>query len=747
MSASLFSRRLVALAATSGVLAAPLAVVGLTATPASAAAVSVSVIDFNDFHGRIDNNTTKWATTIEQNRDANTLLLSAGDNIGASLFASAFNDDKPTIDVLNALDLDVSAVGNHEFDKGWPWYKSHVVDGGATAPDGTAFPKAEFPTLGANVLDASGNPVLPPSTQVTLGGANVCIIGAVTQETPTLVSPGGIAGLTFSDPVAAVNKEVARLETAGVDCDATIADYHEGGPQSQASATQAQNEANSLAFRHITQDTAAAVDVIYNGHTHQRYAYTNGRPVIQAGQYGESIGKLDMTIDTDANTVTVAAASVLSRVATADTTLPRVAAVDAIVKPAIAAANVIGDRKVGTISADVTRADADLVAPGIQEDRKAESTIGNMVADALREVKIPAATKTPAIGITNPGGLRADLLYKGDLTTSPENADGVVTFEEANAVLPFVNNVNYVDVTGATLKKILEQQWQPASASNAFLHLGISKNVQTILDPSRPVGDRVVSIKVDGVTVDPAKTYTISTFSFLAQGGDNFSAFKEGKTVDTGAIDRDLWINGFFGDGTTKSPSAVKRQVYATGLQDSYRAGDKARIVFQKLDITSLGIAPNTKLDLVKVLKNGSTKTFGTTAVVDGRAVADFTVRGSKELRIVAQGSETTIVRSVVLTKPTIAHKVFPKKAKMIKAKQTKVRVKVKVKSAVDLAAKGRVTVRVAGHKYNAKVKNGVAKVKLRTFAKPGKYKVVAHFRANPTFQGTTDRFFIRVKR
>ena len=129
------------------------------------------------------------------NRDANTMLLAAGDNIGASLFASSFNDDKPTIDVLNALDLDVSAVGNHEFDKGFAWFKSPVVDGGATAPDGTAYPTADFPYLGANVLDAAGNPVLPASAQMTLNGANVCVIGAVTQETPTLVSPGGVAGL------------------------------------------------------------------------------------------------------------------------------------------------------------------------------------------------------------------------------------------------------------------------------------------------------------------------------------------------------------------------------------------------------------------------------------------------------------------------------------------------------------------------------------------------------------------------
>lgn len=746
MSASRLGRRLLAGATATGVLAAPLAVVAVTAAPANAAVVAVRILDFNDFHGRIDANTTKWATTIEQNRDANTMLLAAGDNFGASLFASAFNDDKPTIDVLNALDLDVSAVGNHEFDKGFAWFKSHVVDGGATAPDGTAYPKADFPYLGANVVDGAGNPVLPASAQMTLNGANVCVIGAVTQETPTLVSPGGVAGLTFSDPVAAVNKEVARLEAAAVDCDATIATYHEGAPKPASAATQPQQEAESPVFRHITQDTVAAVDVIYNGHTHQKYAYNNGRPVIQAGNYGESIGRLDMTIDTDTNSVTVTNAAVLDRVATANDALPRVAAVKTIVDAALAASNVIGDRKVGTISADVTRADADLVATGVQEDRSAESTIGNLVADALREVKIPAANKTPTIGITNPGGLRADLLYKGDLTTSPENADGVVTFEEANSVLPFVNNVSYVDVTGATLKKIFEQQWQPASASRPFLALGVSKNVQTILDPSRPAGDRVVSMTIDGAPVDPAKTYTISTFSFLAQGGDNFTAFTEGKSADTGAIDRDLWIDGFFKDGTTKSPSAIKRQIFATGLRSNYKSGEKATIVFDKLDINSLGIAPNTKLDLVKVNRDNSTLTFGSVTVTNGQARAVFTVRGGKQVNFVAQGSKTTVTRAVTQTRPTMVTKVFPK-AKFIKSKKTRVRIKVKLKSEVALPVKGRVKLKVAGRNYNAKVKDGVAKIKLRKFSRPGKYRVVVQFKANDSFLGVRKTFKIRVKR
>lgn len=746
MSASRLGRRLLAGATATAVIATPLAVVAVTASPASAAVVPVRIINFNDFHGRIDANTTKWATTIEQNRDANTLLVSAGDSIGASLFASAYNDDKPSIEVLNALEVGASAVGNHEFDKGFPWFKSHVVDGGATAPDGTAYPKANFPYLAANVLDAAGNPVLPASTQVTLNGANVCIIGAVTQETPTLVSPGGVAGLSFSDPVAAVNKEVARLETTGIDCDATVATYHEGAPKAGAAASQADQEAATPVFKRITQDTVPAVDVIINGHTHQKYAYNNGRPVLQGGNYGESIGRLDMTIDTDANTVAVSNAAVIDRVATADTTLPRVAAVKTVVDAAVSASNVIGDRKVGTITADVTRADLDSATAGVQEDRGAESTLGNLVADALRDVKIPAANKTPTIGITNPGGLRADLLFAGDASTSPENTDGVVTFEEANSVLPFVNNVSYVDVTGATLKKILEQQWQPASASRSYLALGLSKNVQTILDPTRAVGDRVVSVTIDGVPLDNAKTYTISTFSFLAQGGDNFTAFLEGKSVDTGAIDRDLWIDGFFKDGAAKSPSPIKRQLVVTGLKDSYKSGEKASVTFLDLDIHSLGVAANTKLDLITTNRSNSKRTFASVPVNKGLARADFTVRGGKLVSFVAEGAKTTVERPVVQTKPVLKAKIFPK-AKRIKAKRTVARVKVNLKSEVALKAKGRVIVRVAGRKYNAKVKDGVAKIKLRKFTRPGKFRVVVQFRGNDNFQGSRQVIKIRVKR
>lgn len=124
---------------------------GTAAAALVAATTDVQLLNINDFHGRIDSNTTRFATTVEQLRAANpnTLFLSAGDNIGASLFASAIQDDDPTLDVLDALDLDTSAVGNHEFDQGFADLRDDVI------------PDVDFSYLGANVYrEGTTTPVL-----------------------------------------------------------------------------------------------------------------------------------------------------------------------------------------------------------------------------------------------------------------------------------------------------------------------------------------------------------------------------------------------------------------------------------------------------------------------------------------------------------------------------------------------------------------------------------------------------------
>ena len=148
--------------------------------------MTLNLIGINDFHGRIDANTVKFAGTVEQVRqsggDANSLLISAGDNVSASLFASAVQDDIPTIDVLNALHLDASAAGNHEFDKGAADLTGRLVRRGRLPVPRRQ--RVQGRQLGAarHVRD------LHDRRRRRRGGRSV------TQETPSLVTPGGIAG-------------------------------------------------------------------------------------------------------------------------------------------------------------------------------------------------------------------------------------------------------------------------------------------------------------------------------------------------------------------------------------------------------------------------------------------------------------------------------------------------------------------------------------------------------------------------
>lgn len=749
-------------------MAAPLAVVGFTSTPAYAAPVTINLVGINDFHGRMNlsedtpsarnTNTVKFAGTVANvaASAANPIIVGAGDLIGASDFASSIAKDQPTIDVLNTVGLDASAVGNHEFDAGWTDLKDRVI---GPADDAASATDADWDYLGANVYNkGTTTPAMQEYATFDKGGVTVAVVGAVTQETSSLVSPDGITALDFGDPIAAVNRVAGQLsdgDASNGEADVIVASFHAGaqtGTGGTRPSTYELEVAKGGEFARMA-SLDASVDVIFNGHTHQVYAWDapvpgqpgETRPIIQTGEYGNNVGNVVLTVDDVTGEVTSYVSKNVPR--TTETVSELVAKYPAtvgkvkdIVDSALASARVIGNVKVGTISADVSRA-----YDGTTEDRASESPLGDLVANALRD-KLPTKFGKPDIGVTNPGGLRTDLLFKGNTTDNPGNTDGVVTYAEVAGVLPFSNDTSIVSLTGAQFKEVLEQQWQPAGSSRPFLALGLSDNVQTVLDPTQPVGSRVTSVRVNGKPLDPAATYKVSTFTFLAAGGDNFTSFKKGTSSVTGLLDRDLFRQ-YFESSAAVAPDFARQQVYATGLKDSYRAGEKATIVFDKLDMNALGAPKNARLDLVKVGRDGSTKVFGTTPVVGGQARAVFTVRGGKEVRIVAQDSGTTVARSVVLTKPTLAHKVFPKKARMIKAKKTKVRIKVKVTSAVDIAAKGRVTVRVAGRKYNAKVKDGVAKVKLRTFAKPGKYKVVAKLRANDTFQGASERFTIRVKR
>ncbi|ALO65211.1 hypothetical protein AS189_00295 [Arthrobacter alpinus] len=626
-------------------------VVGLNLATAPVTTKEINLLNINDFHGRIDANTVKFAGTVEQLRaasgDANTAFLSAGDNIGASVFASSSQDDLPTINVLNALDLQASAVGNHEFDKGFADLEGRVVDA------------ANWDYLGANVYKkGTTTPALDEYKIVTVNGVKVAIIGAITQETPTLVTPSGISMLDFGDPVEAVNR-VAKKITDGNLADVIVAEYHEGaGAGTPEKATLEQEIAAGGAFKELVTKTSASVNAIFTGHTHKQYAWDapipgisadaalKTRPVLQTGSYGEFIGQIKLTVDADNKVVSYTQRNV-PRTTADDAALvakfPRVAEVKTITDKALADAKVAGSVPVGKIAADITTAQTFDAATNkfIRDDRASESTLGNLVGNALLDALKSDRTGGAEIGVVNPGGLRADLLYKN---TGFE--DGVVSYAAANAVLPFVNNLWTTSLTGAQLKTLLEQQWQTNAdgtiPSRPFLNLGLSNNVDYTYDSSRALGDHITSVVINGAPLDLARSYRVGTFSFLATGGDNFRVFTEGtNTKDSGLIDRDAWIT-YLGEKSKAAPIAPdfsRRGVDVVDAPAAVTEGQKVTMKLNKLDLTSLGSPDSTKV-AVRYEPSGSgggigfavlgaavlPSELGTFPVTDGAATLSFTV-------------------------------------------------------------------------------------------------------------------------
>lgn len=507
----------------------------------------LTIINFNDFHGRIANanpNTVAFFGQIEQYRaeagEANSLVLANGDNIVGSLFASFSQDDNPTIDILNAAGLDASSVGNHEFDRGWPDLRDRVI------------PRADFPYLGANVYTAGTTPALPQYQIFDKAGVKVAVIGAVTSDLPSPVSPAGLTGLTVGDPVDAVNRVAAQLtdgDPANGEADLIIAEYHEGAVGARALA---EETADSEIFAKIVNQTSPEVDAIFTAHSHQAYTYagpvpTGTRPVIQSGSYAGLIGKVELGFDATGEVTCYSMMNNPVVISEADAlTYPRAEAVKILVDRAIAESQVVGARVVGSASSPISRA---MTPTG--DVRNVESTMTNMVAEMFFDQL--SGGDPEFIGVQNPGGTRANL------------DAGEITYMEAASILPFANSLMTTRITGSQFKTLLEQQWQRDAAGEVpgrpYLQLGLSSNVSYTYDESRPEGDRITSIMINGAPIDPAKSYNVGSGSFLISGGDNFRVLADGTDRrDTGRVDLEAWVDWLRAKGTLQ-PDYTKRGV------------------------------------------------------------------------------------------------------------------------------------------------------------------------------------------
>jgi 5'-nucleotidase len=423
-------------------------------------------------------------------------------------------------------------------------------------------PLANWEYLGANIETTDTAPELPEYWTQTFEGITIGFIGAVTDELPSLVSPAGIANLTIETPLAAANRVADQLSDTlpgNGEADIVVLLVHEGAvTPSLASATDP-----TTRFGQLVNGANANIDAIVSGHTHLAYNHVIGkRPVISSGQYGEKFSNMTISVDP-----VTKAFSMNNVVYDMTTTLPPVPpattgvvidnyAADPLVKPivdaAVANAKVLGGVELGRVTADFNRARQNPVPTDpTPENRGGESTIGNFVAD----VQLWSANQLgfAQIAFMNPGGIRTNITFGSD--------GGIVTYAEAAGVQPFANTLITLDLTGAQVKQVLEQQWQPAGTSRPVLHLGINKELNVTYDPTAAAGSHVTGISLNGAAVDPVATYRVVVNSFLASGGDNFKELANGTNkTDTGKIDLQSMVD-WFAANKVATPDLAQRQV------------------------------------------------------------------------------------------------------------------------------------------------------------------------------------------
>lgn len=566
-----------------------------TPPPAPLPDVNVQLIGLNDFHGNLEapggsvnvkdpasasgtrvsaGGAAYLATLIKtlKAKNPNTLVVAAGDMIGASPLTSAAFHDEPTIDALSLMGLDVTSVGNHEFDKGrdellrmqnggcFPLSadgKKGIV-GVDTCMTAGKFAGAKFQFLSANVIDTTTNKSLFPSYIIKdVGGVKIGFIGLTLKDTPTVVTPAGVAGLTFAEEISTVNALIPEIKAKGTSSIVVL--IHQGGGTTSTTV----NDKTCPGFNGPILDLAdkfdKAVDVVVTGHSHQEYLCTrpDGKLVTQTGFYGRLATSINLVINpntktvkskTADNQVTVndlvikTSAGVVIPLPAGVTPYAKDTAVDALVANYIALTAPIKNAVVGSITATIDRT----------QTTAGESAMGDVVADAYLSSTASATFGNPVIAMTNSGGLRQNLTY--DAATM-----GQTTYGQIYTVLPFGNNMVSMDLTGDQIRRLLEQQWEaPQPALGRILQ--VSAGLTYTWDASKPegaatgTGARVVagSIAINGTPIDLAKTYRVTVNNFMATGGDNFKVLIEGKNRQDGPIDIDLFEAYF----KAKSPIA-----------------------------------------------------------------------------------------------------------------------------------------------------------------------------------------------
>ena len=530
------------------------------ATPppaAPAAAVKVKVLAINDFHGNLKpppggirvrdaagklvnvdaGGAEHLATAVAQLRakNPNHIFVAAGDLIGATPLLSALFRDEPTVEALSLMGLEVSAVGNHEFDKGTAELL-RMQNGGCDITHGCKGPKpftgATYKYLAAStVVEKTGQTLLPAYHIKSFQGIPVAFIGLTLKGTPNIVVPAGVAGLRFDDEADTINRLVPVLQKQGIE--AIVVLIHEGG-----TPTGDYDECPGLngSIVGIVKRLDKAVDAVISGHTHRAYnCRIDGRLVTSGDKYGTIVSEIDLVLDpTTRDVVSATAENHIVRTASFAKDPRQTALIAQYEQLSVALAK----RVVGRVGAALPR----------DNNPAGENALGQVIADAQLAATRGAGAQ---VAFMNPGGIRAAL---------PLPADGQVRYEDLFSIQPFNNNLVTLDLNGAQVLKLLEQQWAERSDGGRVLH--VSKGFSYSWDGQRPVGQRVVpgSVRLNGQPLLPTAQVRVTVNAFMAGGGDNFPVLREGGNRVTGVMDVDA-LEIYVRDNPGLTPGVLDRIV------------------------------------------------------------------------------------------------------------------------------------------------------------------------------------------
>jgi 5'-nucleotidase len=469
-----------------------------------------------------------------------TILVSAGDNIGASPLISALFHDEPTIKALSMMGFDYSAAGNHEFDEGacellrMQYGCCHPTTG---CQGGERFVGAGFRYLTANVINETTNETLfPPYDIRSVQGVPVAFIGVSLKSTPAIVVPSGVEGLKFIDEADAINGCVEVLKEQGVETMVVL--VHNGG---LSTGLPDEGMGPCEPVEDIVKRTDDEVDLFITGHSHQAYITTiDGRLVTQARCQGKFITDIDLII----SPMTRDVVEVRAKNVAVTRDVPKDQAISELLEKYADLMGPLANEVVGSITADIMR----------NATGSGESALGDLIADA--QLYATSCNESAVVAFMNPGGIRTNILF--DKTTGDE-LPGEVTYQEAFDVQPFDNSLIVMNLTGLQIDSILEVQFDnPSQGQNRMLQ--VSCGFTYAWSESAPPGSRVdmAAIKINGTPIDPDGTYRVAANCFLAEGGDGFIAFKEGVDRTCGISDLDALVN-YLRAFSPVSPTSIDR--------------------------------------------------------------------------------------------------------------------------------------------------------------------------------------------